>query len=97
MKRFFTLIVVLFAVFTMYAQFTLDGEIRPRTEFKHGYKTPVLPNTMFNLGTSQRTRIGFGFNAESFAVGVQLQDVRNWGQERQLVLGDGANTTIHQA
>ena len=97
MKKLFTFIVALFAISTMYAQFTLNGEIRPRTEFNHGYKSPAMQNTNFSLLTSQRTRLGFGYKADVFDVGIQIQDVRAWGQEKQLVVGDGYNTTIHQA
>ncbi len=97
MKKLFTLIVVFFAVTAMYAQFTLNGEIRPRTEFLHGYKSPAMQNTNFSLLTSQRTRLGFGYSADVLDVGIQVQDVRAWGQEKQLVVGDGYNTTIHQA
>jgi len=96
MKKLFTIILVAVAS-TMYAQFTLDGEIRPRVEFDHGYKTPQAKETMFSLATSQRTRLGFGYKSDLFDVGIQVQDVRFWGEEKQLVVNDGAHTTIHQA
>ena len=96
MKKLFTIVLVAITT-TMYAQFTLNGEIRPRTEFYHGYKNPVQNETMFSLATSQRTRLGFGYKSDLFDVGIQMQDVRTWGQEKQLVNGDGAHTTIHQA
>ncbi len=96
MKKLFTIILVA-AASTMYAQFTLNGEIRPRTEFKHGYKAPQDKETMFSTVTSQRTRLGFGYKSDLYDVGIQIQDVRAWGQEKQLVVDDGAHTTIHQA
>ena len=96
MKKLFTIILVA-AASTMYAQFTLNGEIRPRTEFNHGYKSPQAKETNLSIITSQRTRLGFGYKSELFDVGIQMQDVRAWGSERQLVVDDGAHTTIHQA
>ena len=90
--------VVLLISATTYAQFTLYGEFRPRTEFDHGNKKlQTEQGDMFNLFTSQRTRLGFGYNTDKFKVGLQIQDVRIWGQSPQLGKADGASTTIHQA
>ena len=96
MKRLLTFIMLLGAT-TMYAQFTLNGEIRPRVEFNHGYKSPIVEESMFSLITTQRTRLGFGYKSDLFDVGIQVQDVRAWGAEKQLVVDDGNHTTIHQA
>jgi len=96
MKKLFTIIMVI-SVSGLFAQFTLNGEIRPRTELTHGYKSPQAKETMFNAVTSQRTRLGFGYKSELYDVGIQIQDVRTWGSEKQLVADDGAHTTIHQA
>ncbi len=97
MKKLFTLLSLVLATTTLFAQFVLNGEIRPRTEFKHGYKTLTNANTDFDLATSQRTRLGFNYKQEIYSVGIQLQDVRTWGSQSQLVANDGALTTIHQA
>jgi len=96
MKNLFTIILVFAATF-MYAQFTLDGEIRPRTEIMHGLKSPVMEDQNMSVLTSQRTRLNFGYKADLFDVGVQFQDVRVWGSQKQLVNNDGALTTLHQA
>jgi hypothetical protein len=98
MKKIFTLVVVLMFSAAAYAQFSLYGEFRPRTEFNHGYKTLMpVQGEMFSLVTSQRTRLGLGYTAKMFKVGLQIQDVRAWGSTSQLVVGDGAYTTVHQA
>jgi len=98
MKKLFTLMVVLLISATTYAQFTLYGEFRPRTELNHGYKKLLTTQeSMFSLNTSQRTRLGLGYNTDVFKLGFQIQDVRNWGQSPQLGTTDGITTTIHQA
>lgn len=98
MKKLITIIVVLLISGTTYAQFSLYGEFRPRTEFNHGYKT-LMPaqGEMFSLGTSQRTRLGFGYRTDKYSFGLQIQDVRFWGSTPQLASVDGFTTTIHQA
>ncbi len=90
--------VVLLISVTTYAQFSLYGEFRPRVEFDHGNKKlQTVQGEMFNLFTTQRTRLGLGYNNSKFKVGLQIQDVRYWGQTAQLAQSDGATTTIHQA
>ena len=98
MKKLLTLAVILMFSAAAYAQFNLYGEFRPRAEMNHGYKTLMMnQEEMFKLGVSQRTRLGLGYQNEFFKVGLQLQDVRYWGSTSQLVVGDGAYTSIHQA
>ncbi len=98
MNKIFTLFAVLLISATSYAQFSLYGEFRPRVEFDHGNKNlQTEQDQMFNLFTSQRTRLGLDFKQEKWKVGLQIQDVRIWGQTAQLAQTDGATTTIHQA
>ncbi len=90
--------VVLMISAATYAQFTLNGEFRPRAEFNHGYKKLMTnQEEMFSIGTSQRTRLGFGYTTGKYKVGLQIQDVRFWGKSPQLGVNDGFTTTIHQA
>jgi len=98
MKRITFIFIMLIAAVTVNAQFTLNAEYRPRTEFLHGYKAPMAAQgQMFKLVTTHRARIGVLYSAKKFKFGFQLQDVRAWGSTKQLIAGDGAYTTVHQA
>ena len=106
MKRnTYLLLMLLFVFFTSNlsaqdegSEFTLSGEIRPRTEFSHGYKTLVADeNQNASLFTSQRTRLNFFYKNSNVAFKVVLQDVRNWGSQPQLVTVDSRPTYIHEA
>ena len=90
------ILLLLFSIQT-FAQLTITGEFRPRTEYKHGYKALASDNTKINLSTNQRTRLNIDFKTESYQFFVSLQDVRLWGDEGQLVSYDGDHTTLHQA
>lgn len=90
-------IVLLFIAIQLNAQFTLSGEFRPRTEYKHGYKSLADDDTKMNLSTNQRTRLNIDYKTDSYKFFVSFQDVRVWGSENQLVNNDGAHTTLHQA
>ncbi len=102
MKKCFKTLLLLFAglfwllVNTVYSQFTVKGELRPRTEFRHGYKT--LPDTDADpaLFTEQRSRFILEYDRELYQIGFSLQDVRIWGSESQLNKSDGL-FSVHEA
>ena len=79
------------------AQFTLSGEIRPRSEYRHGYKTVPDTDAEAAFFTDQRTRLNFDFKSEKVNYFLSLQDIRVWGNQAQLVIGDGYLTGIHEA
>ncbi len=80
-----------------HAQFTLSGELRPRTEYSHGYKTLAADAQDASFFTSQRTRLNFDFTKDKLSTGLVLQDVRLWGSQPQLVSNEDRATSIHQA
>ena len=79
-----------------YGQFTLSGEIRPRTEFRHGYKAIADSNQANAVFTDQRSRLNFEYQEEGYKVKLVLQDVRVWGSTKQLNTSD-AFSSIHEA
>lgn len=99
------LLFVLFVatVSTSYSQFTLSGEFRPRTEYRHGFMSVSDSNQQHAIFTDQRTRLNLAYKAEGYQVKMVLQDIRVWGSQKQLVSTmdnsnqDGALTGIHEA
>lgn len=79
------------------AQMTLTGEIRPRTEYRHGFGTLIDSSQSAGVFTSQRTRLNFGYTNEKFKTGVVLQDVRIWGNQSQLNSFDVNTSSLHEA
>ncbi|MEN8230841.1 MAG: alginate export family protein [Bacteroidota bacterium] len=82
---------------TLQAQFSLSGEFRPRTEYSHGYKSLADADQNASLFTSQRTRLNLNYTAEKITTKLVLQDVRNWGNQKQLVGNEDFATSIHEA
>lgn len=70
------------------AQMTLTGELRPRFEYRHGFKSPTDTLQKAAMFVSQRTRLNFGYKSDNFKVGIVLQDVRIWGSQSQLNSND---------
>ena len=78
------------------AQFSLTGEFRPRTERSHGYGTLAAENQNASTFTSQRTRLNFNFSNEFIRTSLVLQDIRTWGNQRQLVENQDFAVSLHQ-
>lgn len=103
MKKFFNLFVFAFAIFffsagNLYSQsVTFSGEIRPRYELRHGYKTIIPDSSAAANFISQRTRLNFFYGSKMFKFGLVLQNVRVWGDVPQLNSSDVNSTAIHQA
>lgn len=93
---------IIFIIFVLgitqgYAQFTVDAQLRPRFEFRHGYKTLYPDNTDPAAFVSQRTRLNFGYKTEKLQIYLSPQDVRVWGDVPQLNTADNNGLSIHQA
>ena len=94
---------VLLGVFTLItqlsqAQFTLDGEFRPRTEYRHGYGNLIPDGAEAGFGISTRIRLNTGYTTEGYQLYISLQDVIVWGENRQLLPTDSNNSfAIFQA
>ncbi|WP_423128834.1 hypothetical protein [Gaoshiqia sp. Z1-71] len=94
-----SILVILFGMtgLSAFAQFSLSGEFRPRTEISHGNKSLALKDQDVSVFTSQRTRLNALYKSEKVETGLVLQDVRIWGSQAQLVGNEDFATSVHQA
>ena len=95
-KKAFSLILFL-SLTSVYSQFTVDAKLRPRFEYRHGYKTLFPDDTDPATFISQRTRLNFGYKTEKFHLYLSPQDVRVWGDVPQLNVADENGFSLHQA
>lgn len=72
--------------------FTLDADIRPRFEYRHGFGTLFPEDAKAAAFVTQRSRLNFGFQDTKLKVFFSVQDVSTWGDTRQLAIGDGNNS-----
>lgn len=91
------LIILFLGINEGYSQFTVDAQLRPRFEFRHGYKTLFPDNTDPAAFVSQRTRLNFGYKTEKLHFYLSPQDVRVWGDVPQLNIADENEISLHQA
>jgi hypothetical protein len=100
MKKFcntsiFLLLFLLFKT-NLFGQFSLDAQMRNRTEFRHGYKTLFPDDTDPAFFNAQRTRINAQFESSGLKMYISLQDVRTWGDVAQLNVTDKNGLSLHQ-
>lgn len=86
-----------FTTTTTFAQLTIDAELRPRAEYRHGFKTLFPDNANPALFVSQRTRLNTTYKTEKLNFYVSFQDVRVWGDVPQLNTADNSGLSVHQA
>ena len=97
MKTILTILCVGF-VMTLYAQeFELSTELRPRFEYRHGFKTLIPDDENAASFVSQRTRLNLNYKSEKLNAFVTFQNVRVWGDVATLSVSDKNGITIHQA
>jgi len=79
------------------AQLTLTGEVRPRAEFRNGFKTPTAPANDPAFFVEQRSRLYVDFADSKYKFRLSLQDVRIWGETPQIFKQEDGNTFISEA
>lgn len=79
------------------AQFTLSAEVRPRAEFRHGFKKPLESSMDAAFFIEQRTRLNAAFSSDKVDVFISFQDVRNWGAVTQVYKTDPSLQNIYEA
>lgn len=94
---FFSVLFVLFGAMVYGQTVKIDGEIRPRAEFRNGYKTLPPDGAEAAFAISQRTRLNAFYGNKLFKAYVSAQDIRVWGDVKQLDNGASNKFGIHQA
>ncbi len=93
----FTILFLMIGWQSAKAQMLISGELRPRTEYRHGLKELFQDSHDAALFVSQRTRLNFNYTKTKYKVGLSLQDVRVWGDVKQLNLSDKNKFMLHEA
>ncbi|GGG57910.1 alginate export family protein [Bizionia arctica] len=97
MKKLLAILCIGLGMTTYAQEFEISAELRPRFEYRNGYKTLAVDSLNAATFVSQRTRLNFGYNSEKLNVYFSLQNVRVWGDVSTLALSDTNGTAIHQA
>ena len=90
---------VFIAILSQHAnsQVDVDLELRPRAEYRHGFKTLHTDGNEPTAFVSQRTQLNTNYVSEKLKVRFSLQDVRVWGDVPTLNTADNLGTNLHEA
>ncbi|MFB9057533.1 alginate export family protein [Mariniflexile ostreae] len=91
-KQYLVLSILVLAMQFAQAQFSLDGEFRPRTEYRNGYGSIIPSAEDSGFGVSTRVRLNAGYAVEAYKFYISLQDVMVWGENRQILPYDQNNS-----
>ena len=61
-----TLLIIIVANLDLAAQFTLSAEVRPRSEYRNGFKTPTSDDKDAAFFTEQRSRLYLDYAEEKY-------------------------------
>lgn len=94
MKKQYVILGLLFVGCLQFAQaqFTLDGEFRPRTEYRNGFGNLIADDADAGFGISTRIRLNTGYKTDTYKVFISLQDIMVWGENRQILPYDQNNS-----
>ena len=97
MKKLLILLLVLTFNSVAAQEFEVTAELRPRFEYRHGFKTLARDTLKAAAFVSQRTRLNFRYGSEKLNAYISIQNVRVWGDVSTLSPSDQNGTAIHQA
>lgn len=75
------------------AQTTVGAQLRPRGEFRNGFKTLTAKDRTPAFFIEQRTRLYATHKTPKFEVHINFQDVRLWGNTNQIYKTDNNSLT----
>lgn len=61
-------------------QFNVNVQLRPRAEYRNGYKTPLTETDLSTGFINQRSRLSFDFQRQGLSAGFALQNISVWGE-----------------
>lgn len=100
MKIFKTISLSLLGLINLvsYAQeFDINLQIRPRYEFRNGYKSLLLETAESTSFVSQRSRLNFGYSQEKLKAKLTLQNIRTWGDVATTATSDKNGSAVFEA
>ncbi len=97
LKKGMALATMALALGTSYSQLKISGEIRPRMEYRHGYKQLATTNMDNAIFVDQRTRLNLDYKKNRTHFKIVFQDVRTWGSQSQLVGNEAKSVSLHEA
>jgi hypothetical protein len=72
-------------------------QLRPRYEYRNGFKSLMPDSQLPTSFISQRTRLNFNFKQENISAKLTLQNVRTWGDVKTTTTNDANGVMLFEA
>ncbi len=96
-QLFFACLASLLLSCKAFAQFNLSAELRPRTEFRNGFKRPLAAQESPAFFTEQRSRLYLAYKKDQFELLLVPQYIHMWGNNDQASKTDRGLANVQQA
>jgi len=87
-KQQYLVVLTLLCSVVAVAQFALDGQFKPRTEYRHGFGSIIPQSADAGFAVSTRIRLNTSYTIDTYQFYISLQDVLVWGENRQILPDD---------
>lgn len=83
---------------SIFAQFTLDGEIKTRASNRIGSSNALSTvDAESAFSTAQRSRLNLNYKTDIYSMRISMQDVRTWNDTKTMGLGSANSFDLHEA
>lgn len=96
-KIVFSLIFLNVSVNSFAQDFEVDLQLRPRYEYRNGFKELMPNNELPTSFVSQRSRLNLNFKHEKISASVKFQNVKVWGDTKTTSTSDKNGVMLFEA
>jgi hypothetical protein len=96
-KSYYLLLLCGMGLSTQAQELEANLQMRPRYEYRNGFKGLMLDNELPTSFVTQRTRLNFNFKQEKISAKLTLQNVRTWGDVKTTTNDDKNGVMLFEA
>ncbi|WP_248574877.1 alginate export family protein [Flavobacterium sp. H122] len=96
-KQLSLLALTTFGINIQAQEFEVNLQLRPRYEYRNGFKELMKDGSYPSSFVSQRSRLDFNYRQEHLKVKLTLQNLRNWGDASTVTASDKNGTALFEA
>lgn len=97
LKKIILSLIVMVSMSVNAQEFDANLQIRPRYEFRNGYKAPIPYGETPGQFISERTRLNFNFKQDKFVTKLTMQNIRVWGDVQTTAKSDVNGIELFEA
>lgn len=97
MKKIILFLLLATSAFVQAQELDVNLQVRPRFEYRNGYKTLLPKGQKGTSQISQRSRLNFNYKQDDLIVKLTLQNTRTWGDVPTATVSDKNGVAVFEA